>query len=241
MIFYLPILLLQVLCVAHAVKTGRNSIWIMVILFLPMAGCLAYLLVEIVPGLTGHRRVRTARAAVVRKIDPERELRDARERLETADTVDGRIRVGDALAALGRWDDALPFYHQAIDRAPGRDRRTELKLARALFETGDGEGALTVIDALPPTESVGDADRTFLLRARALEHVGKPDEALAIYGDIVTRYPGEELIETGRRAEALEILGEVEHRMRRLTRQQRAAEADMYDWAEARLRELRAG
>lgn len=249
MIFYLPILLLQILCVVHAVRTGRNALWITVIIFLPIAGCLAYLVAEILPGLGGNRHVRSARTAVVQKLDPERELRAARERLETADTVDGRIRVGDALVALDRWGEALPYYREAIDRAPGRDRRTEAKLAQALFESGDATGTLALIDAMPPAETVGDADRVALLRARALDHLGRADEALPIYADIVMRFPGEEarcryaalLLEQGRKAEALAVLTEVEHRMRRLDRQRRAAEAEMYDWAEARLRDLRSG
>jgi len=47
------------------------------------------------------------------------------------------------------------------------------------------------------------------------------------------------LIEQGQVRRAREVLEEVESRMRLLTRQQRAAEADMYRWATERLRELR--
>ena len=39
-------------------------------------------------------------------LDPERELRAARAALEDADTVGNHVRLAQAAAALGRWDDA---------------------------------------------------------------------------------------------------------------------------------------
>jgi hypothetical protein len=72
---------------------------------------------------------------------------------------------------------------------------------------------------------------------------------LLILADIVTRLPGEEarcryaalLLEKGRKVEAQGVLEEIEKRMKRMDRTQRAAEADMYDWAMAQLKTLRAG
>ncbi|WP_260598827.1 hypothetical protein [Sphingomonas endolithica] len=128
------------------------------------------------------------------------------------------------------------------------DLHTGAKIARAEFETGSAADALITLDALPPAHSQGDKDRQALLRARILEALGPTDEALALYADVVTRLPGEEarcryaalLIAEGWDKKARGVLEEVEARMKRLDRQQRAAEADMYRWAMARLAELRA-
>jgi hypothetical protein len=87
-----------------------------------------------------------------------------------------------------------------------------------------------------------------LLRAKILEALDRKDEALAVYADLVTRLPGEEgrcryaalLLDQGWDKKALAVLEEVEARMKRLDRQQRAAEADMYRWAMDTLRDLRA-
>jgi len=51
----------QVLLVVHCFKTGRNTMWIWVLVFLPGVGALAYLAVEILPQLFGARSA--ARAA----------------------------------------------------------------------------------------------------------------------------------------------------------------------------------
>ncbi|MEJ0008406.1 MAG: hypothetical protein WDM77_19110 [Steroidobacteraceae bacterium] len=50
----LPIIL-EVLLVIHVLKTGRNTLWIWLIIFLPMAGGIAYVIVELIPELSRSR------------------------------------------------------------------------------------------------------------------------------------------------------------------------------------------
>lgn len=247
MIAYGLIIAIQVACIVHVVRNGRNQIWIMALMFLPLASAAAYFIVEILPGMSGNRHVRTVRAKAIQKIDPERELRAARDGLELADTVANRLRVADALAELGRYDEALPLYRKLAESGHD-DARTREKLARALFETGAMGDALETLDSGEQPSGQAERDRRGLLRARILEALGRNREALAAYADIVTRLPGEEarcryaalLITRGRTGEARIVLEEVEVRMKRLDRQQRAAEADMYRWAMDELSKLRA-
>lgn len=246
MIFYFGILLVQILCIVDVVRRGRNQIWIMALVMLPLASAVAYLIVEVLPGAGTNRHVRTARAKAVAAIDPEREVRGARDALALADTVANRVRLADALAGLDRYPEALPLYREALTMAPS-DARTAFKLARARFETGDAADALATLEALPIPSAQSERDRQGLLRARVLDALGRRDEALTLYADLVTRLPGEEarcryaalLLEAGRRHEARAVLEEVEARARRLDRHARAAEGDMYRWAGERLRELR--
>lgn len=248
MILYLLVLAIQVACVVDVIRNGRNQLWIMALVFLPGASTIAYVLLEVLPRIQGNRHVRTVRAQVEARLDPERELRAARDALGLADTIANQIRVGDALSDLGRFDEAVPLYRAAIERTPERDPRTEAKLARALFETGESREALTLLDAITPPSTQSDRDRLALLRARALTELGEVEAALELYADIVTRMPGEEarcryaalLLDQGYEPRARAVLEEVEARMKRLDRTQRAADADMYKWAMDKLRALRA-
>jgi len=147
MILYLAILMIQVMLIIDVIRNGRNQIWIMVLMFLPGPGTIAYLVIEVYPRFQGNRHVRTARAAAVAKLNPEREVRAARDALDLADTAANRIRLADALAALGRHGEALPLLREAIQRGP-LDLRTGEKLARAEYETGDAAGALATLDAI---------------------------------------------------------------------------------------------
>jgi len=245
MIVYLAILALQIYCVVDVIRRGRNTIWIMALVFLPVASALAYFIVEILPTLQHNRHVRAARQTVVEKLDPERELRAAQQALDVADTMANRLRVADALTELGRHSAALPLYQRGAGPRP--DFRTGEKLARSLFLNDRPDEALSVLDALPNVTAQSDQDRAKLLRGRILEDMGRSDEALALYGDVMDRMAGDEarcryaalLLKVGRRGDARRVLEEVEHRMKYIDRHTRASQGPMYDWAMNELTTLR--
>ncbi len=245
MIYALTIAI-QVLCVIDVIRNGRNQLWIMALVFLPVASTIAYVVLEVYPRFQGNRHVRGARAAVAAKLDPEKEVRAARTALATADTVANRIRLADALSARGNYREALPLYREATTLGPV-DLRSAEKLARAEYENDEAAAALATLDAAPAASAQSDRDRIGLLRARILEALGRFDEALELYADLVTRLAGEEgrvryaalLLDLDRDEQARTVLEDVEARMKLMDRTQRAAEADMYRWAMARLAELR--
>jgi hypothetical protein len=239
--------LLQIACAVHCVRNRGNNLWLMVIIFLYVPGCLAYILFEVLPQYAGHRQVRRVRAAATRALDPERDLRAAREAVETADTAANRIALGDALSDLGRWLDAIPQYEAAQAKAPAPERSTHFKLATACFEAGRFDRARELMETLPPSGSQAESDRAELLRARLLEQAGRDEEALALYEELGRRMPGGEaqcrhaalLLSLGRKRDAVPLLAEVEKRLKRLDTFERANNADMYDWAVRTLAELR--
>lgn len=246
MILFVLVIAIQVALIVDVIRNGRNSLWIMALMFLPVASTIAYLVVEVVPRFQNHRHVRGAKVRVIEKIDPERGLRNAREQLEIADTVANRMRLADEYAELGRHSEALPLYRHAI--GGGRpDLRSGEKYARSLFFNDKNADALAVLDSLATPRTQGDRDRIGLLRARILDELGQTDEALALFADVSTRLPGDDarcrhaalLLKLDRRRDARVVLQEVEARAKRLTRQQRMSDAPMYDWAAAELAKLR--
>src|SRR3954467_3905352 len=215
---FLASILVQILCAVHCVRGGRNQMWLMVIIFLSLPGCLAYFVFEILPGLMGRREVREVKRAAVKAMDPEREIRLARQAVEVADTAANRIALADALVALGRWSEAIPHYDIAEGKAPGVDRPTRFKLAIACFEAGKGARARELLEKLPPSGSQSENDRAALLLARLLEQDGETERALSLYAEVGERMPGAEaqcrqaalLMTMGRRREALPLLSEAE-------------------------------
>ncbi|HEV2599753.1 tetratricopeptide repeat protein [Sphingopyxis sp.] len=245
--FFLISIVLQVLCIVHVFRTGRNTAWIMAIAFLPMVGVLAYFIVEILPGLPRDRRVREARTKIADKMDPERRIREARDAAEFSDTAGNRIEYGDALMERGRHAEALAQFRAAERLSPHADRTIGMRIAEAAYEAGQLAEALKAIDALPETISRTEIDRRALLTAKIAEADGRTDDALAIYREIVGRVPGDEircriagiLIGKGDKAGALSVLREVEQRMKRTPPVTLKAEAEMYDWVKRTLAELR--
>ena len=53
-----------------SIRNGRSTIWVMALMFLPVASLVAYLIVEVAPRMKHNRHVRGARAQIVDKLDP---------------------------------------------------------------------------------------------------------------------------------------------------------------------------
>ncbi|QGP80794.1 tetratricopeptide repeat protein [Sphingobium sp. CAP-1] len=247
MIFLVASLCLQIICAVHAIRSGRNQMWLLFIMLFSLLGCFAYVMLEVLPQHWNNRHVRTARAQVVGKVDPERAVRDAERALDLADTAANHIALGDAQAARHRYAEAGQAYRRALALGPGNDWGTQVKLAGVLFERGDSGEALRLLEAAPELARGSEWDRRALLRARILADLNRSAEARTLFEELVERIAGEEarchyaafLLQQGdtRRAEA--ILEEVERCARRMDRTQRAAQAEMYRWADERLAELR--
>jgi hypothetical protein len=245
--FFFATILIQIACVVHLFRNHRNTLWLWAIILLPIAGSAAYVVVEVLPGLFRRREVRAVKAAAVRKLDPERDLRAARTALDVADTAATRTALADALAESGHWGEAVRHYREAVAKTPGKDRAAAVKLARACLEAGNTAEARRLLEALPESASPSENDRAALLLARSLDELGETDRALALYAELGERMPGGEaqcrqaalLIAQGRGREAVPLLEETERRARRLDKMERRKDADMYDWAARTLAELR--
>jgi hypothetical protein len=244
------LVLMQVACVVHCVRQGRNGLWIMAIIAFPLLGSLAYGWFEILPAYRGRREVRAVTAAAANRIDPDREVRAARDALEIADTAANHIKLGDALAEREQWREAARQYRDALGRLPGgEDRAVGVRLARAELESGNAAAARDLLLELPPSRSGSENDRTALLLARSHDEAGEAEAALALYADVADRLAGAEaqcrqaalLVRLNRSAEAVPLLEEVERRSKRMDRFERARDGDMHDWAARTLTELRGG
>lgn len=239
-------LVVQILCVLHVLRTGRNQIWIWIIMFGSFLGCTAYFAFELMPEIfgPGSRFERTARARV--EADPVSRIRTAEEALGRSDTAASRLALGDAHMISGAYREAAQQYRTALDRMNGSDPKLEARLAEALFEGGDFRGTLASLDRIAAPSAIGERDRLNYLRARALAELGEHEGAAGLYADLVTRLPGEEarcryaalLLAMGRKDEAKMVLEDVAKGVARLRREDRDAHTEMFGWAERQRREL---
>src|SRR5882724_9705947 len=104
------LLVAQVLCAVHAGRTGRPYFWIMLILFVPMVGMIAYFLLEILPDLTRSRTARSAATGVVKLLDPERGYREAFRQVQIAGTTENRAILAEQCLRSGRAEEAAGLY-----------------------------------------------------------------------------------------------------------------------------------
>jgi hypothetical protein len=193
-LYLIPILSIavQVGLIVHAIKTGRNMLWVMAIGLLPGVGSLAYIIVEILPSVFGGRTARAAKSSVQRMIDPNRDLRRASVEVEISGNVDARRRLAEELFERSQYDAAIDTYQGGLKGVFEHDPTLLLGLARAHFAKGDfAEARLTLERLTQHNPDFKSADAQ-LLYARTLEAQDALEEAERAYAAVAPAYPGAE-------------------------------------------------
>jgi hypothetical protein len=217
MLLYLLPIALTVAMVVHVIKTGRNTIWIWVIVLLQGIGPLVYLIVEVLPELFGSRGARAAARGVRRAIDPNKDLRDASARAELTDTVAAKAQLAAEFSRRGEYASAIQTYQSGLKGLYEFDPTLLIGLAQAQFASGAPSAARATIDALLTHSPEAKTPDIHLLYARSLEAEDNAVRAESEYRAVAAYFPGAEakvrfamfLRKVGKRAEAEATLDEV--------------------------------
>jgi hypothetical protein len=179
---------------------------------LPAAGPIAYVLVELVPGLFNNRGTRRAVRGVKRALDPEQDLRRFETEARQIGDVASRQRYADELTRQGRASEAVEVYKQALTGLYESDSNLLLGLARAQYALGTFGEARATLDLLIAKNPDFRSPDGHLLYARALEAEGQRERALEEYAALVRYYAGAEA--PLRYAQFLRTLGQQEEARR---------------------------
>lgn len=232
---YLP----SLLCGIHAVRSGRAQTWLWILVIGGPLGATIYVFAVLVPewmgGPTARKFGQTARAV----LDPERDYRAARLALEDAETVGNRMRLAQAAAALGRWEEAEREWAQCVVGQFADDPVVLLGHANALIELGRFDDALKRLESLSQQGADRDTAPVALAYARAYEGLGRNREAEAPYRFAADRLPGLEaacryaafLARTGRQGDAEIAMAEIERRYAKVNPQLRPLDRPWVDMA----------
>jgi hypothetical protein len=189
---YILILAAQVIAVVHLLRTGRPMWWIMLIVFLPAVGCLAYFFVEVLPSLrqspTARRALRRARATV----DPGRGLREGTLGYERSQNIETAVKLAEELTKAGKVDEAIRVCNDARTGLFEDDPKILLALANAQFAAARYADTIATLDYLRAKNPGLRAADGHLIYARALEENGAPERALKEYDALARYYPGAE-------------------------------------------------
>ena len=217
MLYVIISILVQASLIVHVIKTGRNQIWIWAIALLGPAGSLAYIAVEIIPGLFRSRTAQRTARGFKKAMDPTADLRRYESETRIAGNVASRQRYAEELVRHGRFDDAITQYREALTGLYEHDPNLMLGLAQAQFGKGDAAAARATLDGLIAQNPQFRSPAGHLLYARALAAEGNTAKALEEYAVLAPAYPGAEaavryaqlLQSEGRRAEAQKVAREL--------------------------------
>jgi hypothetical protein len=239
MVSYGLILLVQIACMIHAGRTGRPYFWFMIILFVPGLGILAYLAVEVIPGLLRGRTAARLSRTVSVGLDPTRQYREFARAVETLPSVANLRALADECVRLGRHDEAIDLYKSALTGMHETEPYAMLGLAMAEFRKGDADAAGATLDRLFAANPAFNSAEAHLLAARILEAEDRLPEALSAYERLSATYPGEEakgrmallLQRTGAEQRARAIFAEIRKSVERGPAFYRQAQREWYEIA----------
>ena len=190
-LLFIVSLLIQAGFIIHVIKTGRNQLWIWVLVIpgLAFAGILAYIVVEILPELFRSRAARRTARGLRKAMDPGADLRRYENEARVAGNVASRQRYAEELVRHGRYDEGIAQYREALTGLYEHDPNLMLGLAQAQFGKGDAAGARATLDELIRLNPGFRSPVGHLLYARALEAEGNLHKAMEEYRVLATSYP----------------------------------------------------
>jgi hypothetical protein len=182
----------QIALIIHAIKSGRSTMWVWVLLIGSWIGVIAYVAVELLPGLMNSRGVRRAASGVLDAVAPERRLKAIRDKLELAPTVGNRVALANECLRLNDFATAETVFREGLSGFYASDPDLLLGMAQALFGQSRFAEAQSTLEALIAANPQFRSPEGHLLFARCLEEQGHNDKALAEYAVVSESFPGEE-------------------------------------------------
>ncbi len=207
----------------HVVRTGQQLYWLIILFSFPLLGSVVYLLAVYLPDSRLERGARKTVAAVVRSLDPERELREARAAFEYTPTAQNQMRLAKALLEAGAADEAAKNYEACLTGPFATDSEIKFCAARAFVESGRTTAAITHLEELRAADPTFRAGQVTLLIARTLAAAGRHQDAKREFEDATRRFGGFEVaaeyaiwaISAGDNATAERLQSELSETMKR--------------------------
>lgn len=184
---YVLVLLLQGICVLHALKTNRDYKWLFLIVFIPVVGSGIYFFTQILPGL---------KTASLPEFDiplfQKMRIAQVEKTLRACDSMDNRVELSELYAKFGREQEALALIQ---DHMSGVHRDSPYLLftyALILFKNGKHRESIDVLIRLQGLSDTVRKRERKLLMGRNLAALGQSSEAEPMLRDACKGFNGEE-------------------------------------------------
>ena len=186
------VLLIQLCFAYHALKTGRPYWWLFVIMGFPVMGCVLYYFIEVFPSSRESVKAEKAVRAMAKAWDPEKTLREKVADLDGCGSVENRVQLAKSCMSHRMYADAATLYRSCLHGVYENDPDICSGLAEAHLLNGAPSLAHELAARLRANHPNYRKAEILMLRAKALEAMGRLEEALGEYQVLADIYPGEE-------------------------------------------------
>ncbi|WP_166965773.1 hypothetical protein [Yeosuana marina] len=180
---YYLIIILQAYCLYHLFKYRNQFYWVFVILFIPLIGCVIYLIIHVY----NKRDADKIQENVVSIINPTKRIRDLEKTLQFSETYQNKVNLADAYAEIKAFDKAIPHYLSALEGNFQNDFYVIEQLIKSYFAIEDYENVILYAEKIIDHTEFKKTRSQFLY-GLSLEKIGKLEEAETNLKEIDVRF-----------------------------------------------------
>jgi len=181
-------LIVAVFFAVHAVRTGRPMYWLLILFSFPLLGSIVYFAAVFLPHSRLKRQARLAGHALQKRLDPGRDVREARQAFDLTPTAHNQMRLAAALLEAGQGAEAVAQYEACLQGPFGGDAEVLLGAARASLANGQAPAAIALLAPLQAKQPGFRPEETGLALGRAYTASGRQMEAGAQFSALAERF-----------------------------------------------------
>ena len=220
MAYYL-IIALQGFCIYHLFKHRNPYYWIFLILFLPVIGCIIYLITQVY----NKRDAEKITNEITHIINPTKKIKDLEKRLEFSESYQNRVNLADAYLGIKDYNNAISNYLEALEDNFQNDLYVIKQLIEAYFNIEDYKQVVFYAEKIKDASEFKKSRSQFLY-GLALEKLDMFEDAETNLRAIDIRYSfynerlvlAKFLISRNKETEAKEILEDIQTESQHMTK-----------------------
>ncbi len=178
--YYIILGILQLLCILHALKTGRRD-WILLLIFLPVIGAVIYFLRELLPEIQSGDFM----ARVQGTLFPNSGIKELERNLRISDTEANRLNLAHEYEKQKRYDKALELTKSCLAGIYATDTGIMQDIARMSFYDNQFDESIAWYNKVLAAKKQFDKPEDEIIYARALEGSGSLPKAEEEYTRII--------------------------------------------------------
>jgi hypothetical protein len=168
------IIAFQAFCIYHLFKNKNSYYWILPIVFLPLVGCVIYLVTQVFT----KRDTEKIQENITTIIDPSKKVRALEQKLEFSDTYQNRINLADAYLASHSYSKAIVHYTKALEDKTQNGFYAKSELVKAYYQNKDYDAVIAHSESVESYKEYEKSDIPFLY-GMSLAEKGRTEEAEA--------------------------------------------------------------
>jgi hypothetical protein len=184
-LFAVPVLL-QIVCLIHLIRNKGDRSWIYLIVFIPIAGSIAYIIMEIILPFLKSSKAQDISGSIIGSVNKDNKIKKLQEQFIFSPTFKNELALADAHSEYEQYDMAIESYQSCLKGAYGDEPAVKLKLANALYKNKNYIEAKNILEELKISGYKPDV--VWMAYIQVLEKLNELDNAVAEFKEYIVSY-----------------------------------------------------